>query len=87
MRILSLLGFRSATINVTDPARGHAPFTVSKYVSRRTLAAQGENGELFAVPAPPRALRDLRGLRVAGATYVYVSKDQWRQAVDRRAEC
>jgi len=82
MRILSLLGFKPVTVNVTDPARSSAPFTVPKYVSRRTLSAHGDDGELFAVPAPPKALKVLRGLRVSGATYVYVSKAQWHQAVD-----
>ena len=82
MRILSLLGFKPVTVNVTDPARSSAPFTVPKYVSRRTLSAHGDDGELFAVPAPPKALKALRGLRVSGATYVYVSKAQWHQAVN-----
>jgi len=86
MKILSLLGFKPATINVTDPARGRAPFTIAKYVSRRTLSAQGEHGELYAVPAPPKALRDLRGLRISGATYVYVSKAQWHEAVNQHFE-
>ena len=86
MRIWSLLGFKPVTINVTDPTRSRAPFKIAKYVSRRTLSADGEDGELFAVPAPPKALRDLHGLRVAGATYVYVSKAQWHQAVDQHYE-
>jgi hypothetical protein len=86
MRILRLLGFRPATINVTDPTRDPAPFTVAKYVSRRVLSAEGEDGELYAVPARPEALRALRGVRVGGATYVYVSKAQWHQAVNQHAE-
>ena len=80
----SLLGFKPVTINVTDPTRSPAPFTIAKYVSRGVLSAEGEDRQLFAVPAPPKALRDLRGIRVGGATYVYVSKAQWHQAFDQR---
>lgn len=84
MRMLSwraLLGWKEVTIRVSDPSRQLAPFTISQYVRRGVVAAEGDNGQLYAVSAAPSTLRVLPGVRSGGSAYVFVTKSQWHRVV------